>query len=67
MIKIKNTSTGEIFVVYNLKWKSENIAMPDCFQNMALFAQTYCDSCNNFFIAIGSNNRYLIDTQNIIL
>lgn len=29
-------------------------------------AQSYCNSCNAFFVAIGSNNRYLIDTQNIL-
>lgn len=29
-------------------------------------AQSYCNSCNAFFVAIGSNNRYLIDIQNIL-
>lgn len=26
-------------------------------------AQSYCNSCNAFFVAIGSNNRYFVDTK----
>lgn len=26
-------------------------------------AQSYCNSCNAFFVAIGSNNRYFVDIK----